>query len=110
MRDPDFRNRHFRSGSEPTSAAIREVLRGAGERVQPAETTRQLVTAPHRAWFDNWRYGQSNPDRYAYVYRIEQLQGIRDCTLLVVGGGNRQLLFDGFDAYAAAANIELVYE
>ncbi len=106
MRNTDHRTRRVRTREQPTYQKV-SPHDFPGADVRPAPDGKVLVTAPYREYFERWAYYTVDPDGYQYVYRIEQLQGINDTTILVIGGGNLQLLTPEFAVLARHSNITL---
>lgn len=110
MRNTDHRPRRIRPSVEP--AYPEESPHDfPGADIRPAANGKILVTAPHRQYYERWLYKQQEPERYQYVYRIEQLQGVTDTTILAIGGGNPQLLSppDYWAAFRLHAKITVEY-
>lgn len=94
MRNSSNRPRSVRVREQPAYPEVSPHDYQPAESYSPGTSSSDtiLVNAPSMRDFDRWRRRQQDPERYHYIYRVEQLRGLHDATILVVGGGNPQLL------------------
>lgn len=97
MRNTDRRPRRRRPSKQPTNPQADNNGNRPDEASTEVDTVTAspditLVNAPSRVDFERWLHRQENPERFRYIYRIEHLFGITDATILVIRGGNPQLL------------------